>query len=95
LSRKTRTFIAGIIRRHHRQPAGSAWRKLNPGQQALLVWFTRARKARIAEAANRVGAMLQAPWRTGKRPAQELADPPQAPLLPLARRTARQGHPRP
>ena len=33
--------------------------------------------------------------RKGKRPAQELADPPQAPLLPLARRATRQGHPRP
>ena len=35
------------------------------------------------------------PRRKGKRPAQELADPPQAPLLPLARRATRQGHPRP
>ena len=28
------------------------------------------------------------------RPAQDLVHPPQAPLLPLARQTARQGHPR-
>jgi predicted RNase H-like HicB family nuclease len=34
------------------------------------------------------------PRRKGKRPAQELADPPRAPLLPLARRATRQGHPR-
>jgi hypothetical protein len=33
--------------------------------------------------------------RKGKRPAQDLADPPQAPLLPLPRRATRQGHPRP
>jgi hypothetical protein len=36
LSRKTLTFVAGIIRRH-RISIGSCWRKLNPGQQALLV----------------------------------------------------------
>jgi len=36
LSRQTLTFTAGVIRRH-RASIGSAWRKLNPGQQALLV----------------------------------------------------------
>ena len=36
LSRKTLTFVAGLIRRH-RIWIGSLWRKLNPGQQALLV----------------------------------------------------------
>jgi hypothetical protein len=36
LSRKTLTFVAGIIRRH-RAAIGSLWRKLDPGQQALLV----------------------------------------------------------
>ena len=36
LSRKTLTFVSGIIRRH-RASIGSRWRKLNPGRQALLV----------------------------------------------------------
>jgi hypothetical protein len=36
LSRKTLNYAAGIIRRH-RAAIGSRWRKLNPGQQALLV----------------------------------------------------------
>ena len=36
LSRKTLTFVSGIIRRH-RKSIGSRWRKPNPGQQALLV----------------------------------------------------------
>ena len=36
LSSRTLTFAAGIIRRH-RAAIGSGWRKLNPGQQALLV----------------------------------------------------------
>ena len=36
LSRKTLSFVSGIIRRH-RASIGSGWRKLNSGQQALLV----------------------------------------------------------
>ncbi len=36
LSCKTLNYAAGIIRRH-RKAIGSRWRKLNPGQQALLV----------------------------------------------------------
>src|SRR6266542_1910706 len=36
LSRKTLTFVSGIIRRH-RAAIGSPWRTLNPGRQALLV----------------------------------------------------------
>ena len=36
LSRQTLAFAAGVIRRH-RASIGSRWRKLNPGQQALLV----------------------------------------------------------
>jgi len=36
LSSKTLNYVAGIIRRH-RASIGSLWRKLGPGQQALLV----------------------------------------------------------
>src|ERR1700749_4998777 len=36
LSSRTLNYAAGIIRRH-RASIGSLWRKLNPGQQALLV----------------------------------------------------------
>jgi hypothetical protein len=36
LSRQTLTYVVGIIRRHGAS-IGSAWRKLNPGRQALLV----------------------------------------------------------
>ena len=36
LSSRTLTFVASLIRRH-RKSIGSCWRKLNPGQQALLV----------------------------------------------------------
>ncbi|MEU4331196.1 transposase family protein, partial [Nonomuraea dietziae] len=36
LSRSTLNYVAGLIRRR-RKAIGSAWRLLNPGQQALLV----------------------------------------------------------
>jgi len=36
LSSRTLAYTAGVIRRHRRQ-IGSCWRKLGPGQQALLV----------------------------------------------------------
>src|SRR5215471_4563407 len=36
LSSRTLTFVSGVIRRY-RASIGSCWRKLNPGQQALLV----------------------------------------------------------
>ena len=36
LSSRTLTFVSGVIRRH-RKSIGSCWRKLNSGQQALLV----------------------------------------------------------
>jgi hypothetical protein len=42
--------------------------------------------------ASKAHAKLRGTRRKGERPAQDLARPPQAPLLPLARRPARQGH---
>jgi len=36
LSSRTLTFVSGIIRRH-RKSIGSRWRRVNPGQQALVV----------------------------------------------------------
>jgi hypothetical protein len=36
LSHQTLTFVSGLIRAHRKQME-SVWRKLNPGQQALLV----------------------------------------------------------
>jgi hypothetical protein len=36
LSHQTLTFVSDLLRTHRRE-AGSVWRKLNPGQQALLV----------------------------------------------------------
>ena len=44
--------------------------------------------------ANKAHAKLRSPGERANAQAQDLAHPPQAPLLPLARRPARQGHPR-
>jgi hypothetical protein len=154
---RTLRYAAGIIRRH-RKAIGSRRRKLNPGQQALLVLaylriaetfadlavgFSagttvcgrdhRTAGGEGAEAAcggpdaakaghacivvdgtpsppterpgqeqtqsqkdtNRAHAKLRAPRRARARPAQDLAHPPQAPLLPLESRAARQSQAQP
>jgi hypothetical protein len=51
-------------------------------------------QTRIAEEANCVHAGLRSPGKRANAQAQDFADPPYALLLPLSRRSARQGHPR-
>jgi hypothetical protein len=53
LSRTTLNYAAGIIRRH-RKSIGSRWRKLNPGQQALLVLAYLAEGRDVRRAGGRV-----------------------------------------
>jgi hypothetical protein len=62
LSRKTLNYAAGIIRRH-RQSIGSLWRKLNPGQQALLVLAYLRKGETFAELAAGFGVGLATAWR--------------------------------
>ena len=62
LSRKTLTFVAGIIRRH-RASIGSLWRKLNPGQQALLVLAYLRKGETFAELAARFEVGTSTAWR--------------------------------
>jgi len=62
LSRKTLTFVAGIIRRH-RVSIGSCWRKLNPGQQALLVLAYLRKGETFAELAAGFGVGTATAWR--------------------------------
>ena len=61
LSRKTLTFTAGIIRRH-RRAIGSSWRKLNPGQQALLVLAYLRKGETFAELAAGFGVGTATAW---------------------------------
>jgi Helix-turn-helix of DDE superfamily endonuclease len=62
LSRKTLTFVAGIIRRH-RISIGSPWRKLNSGQQALLALVCLRKGETFAELAAGFGVGISTAWR--------------------------------
>jgi hypothetical protein len=62
LSRKTLSFVAGIIRRH-RTSIGSRWRKLNPGQPALLVLAYLRKGDTFAELAAGFGVGTTTAWR--------------------------------
>ena len=62
LSSRTLTFTAGLIRRH-RAAIGSPWRKLNPGQQALLVLVYLRKGETFAELAAGFAVGLTTAWR--------------------------------
>jgi hypothetical protein len=62
LSRQTLTFVSGIIRRH-RKSAGSRRRKLNPGQQALLVLAYLRKGETFAELGAGSGVGTTTAWR--------------------------------
>ena len=62
LSRNTLDFAAGIIRRH-RASIGSRWRKLNSGQQALLVLECLRKGETFAELAAGFGVGMATAWR--------------------------------
>jgi DDE superfamily endonuclease/Helix-turn-helix of DDE superfamily endonuclease len=62
LSRKTLNYVAGIIRRHL-EAIGSRWRKLNPGQEALLVLACLRKGETFAELAAGFGVGRTTAWR--------------------------------
>ena len=62
LSRRTLTFVAGIIRRH-RASMGSRWRKLDCRQQALLVLAHLRKGETFAELAAGFGVGTATAWR--------------------------------
>src|SRR3979411_2258122 len=62
LSARTLTFTAGVIRRYRRQ-GGSAWRKLSPGRQALLVLAYLRKGETFAELAAGFGVGTTTAWR--------------------------------
>ena len=62
LSCKTLNYAAGIIRRH-RKLIGSRWRKLNPGQQALLVLAHLRKGETFAGLAAGFGVGVTTAWR--------------------------------
>jgi hypothetical protein len=85
LSRKTLTFVTGVIRRH-RKAIGSRWRKLAPGQQAMLVLAYLRKGETFAELAAGFGIGTTTAWRYVEETVELLAS--RAPRLRQAVRDA-------
>src|SRR6201981_2677286 len=85
LSCKTLNYAAGIIRRH-RKSIGSCWRKLNPGQQALLVLAYLRKGETFADLAAGFGVGTTTAWRYVNETTELLAA--RAPKLRQAIRAA-------
>lgn len=91
LSHRTLNYVAGVIRRH-RAAIGSRWRRLNPGQQALLVLVHLRKGETYAEVATGFGIGLATAWRYITETVALLAR--RAPKLDQALRAAKKaGHP--
>jgi hypothetical protein len=86
LSRKTLTFVTGVIRRH-RKAIGSRWRKLAPGQQAMLVLAYLRKGETFAELAAGFGIGTTTAWRYVEETVELLAS--RAPKLRQAVRDAK------
>jgi hypothetical protein len=86
LSSKTLTFVSGLIRRH-RKSIGSCWRKLNPGQQALLVLAYLRKGETFAELAAGFAVGVTTAWRYVNETVELLAA--RAPKLRTAVRAAK------
>ena len=86
LSRQTLTFVSGIIRRHLRA-IGSRWRKLSPGQQALLVLAYLRKGETFAQLAAGFGIGTTTAWRYVNETVELLAA--RAPKLRKAVRDAK------
>jgi len=85
LSSRTLTFVSGVVRRH-RISIGSLWRKLNPGQQALLVLAYLRKGETFAELAAGFGVGTTTAWRYVNETVELLAA--RAPKLRTAVRDA-------
>ena len=90
LSRKTLNFVAGVVRRHLKA-IGSRWRKLNPGQEALLVLVYLRKGETFDDLAAGFGIGRTTAWRYANEVTELLAG--RAPKLRQAVRDAkRAGH---
>jgi hypothetical protein len=90
LSRRTLSYVAGVIRRH-RAAIGSCWRKLNPGQQALLVLVHLRKGETLAQLAAGFSVGTATAWRYVTETVRLLAA--RAPRLAPALRAAKNaGH---
>lgn len=89
LSRQTLTFVSGLIRTHRRE-LGSVWRRLDPGQQALLVLVYLRKGEPFAQVGAGFGVSTTTCWRYVGETVELLAK--RAPKLRAAlRKATRQG----
>jgi hypothetical protein len=86
LSQATLTFVSGLIR-SHRKELGSVWRKLNPGEQALLVLVYLRKGEPFAEVGAGFGVSTTTCWRYVEETVELLAR--RAPKLRAALRAAK------
>ncbi|MDP9862649.1 MULTISPECIES: transposase family protein [Streptosporangium] len=86
LSRSTLNYVAGAIRRH-RKAIGTPWRRLNPGQQALLVLVYLRKGETFTEIAAGFGIGTATAWRYVRETVALLAK--RSPTLDQALRTAK------
>ncbi len=86
LSHQTLTFVSSLIRAH-RKELGSVWRKLNPGEQALLVLVYLRKGEPFAEVGAGFGVSTTTCWRYVGETVELLAR--RAPKLRAAPRTAK------
>jgi hypothetical protein len=90
LSRRTLSYVAGVIRRH-RAAIGSCWRKLNPGQQGLRVLAHLRKGETFVDLAAGFGVGTATAWRYVTETMRLLAA--RAPKLgPALRAAKRAGH---
>ncbi|XVS68218.1 transposase family protein [Actinosynnema sp. CA-299493] len=89
LSHRTLTFVSDVVRAHRRR-SGSVWRRLDPGQQALLVLVYLGKGETFAEIGAGFGVSTTTAWRYVNETVELLAQ--RAPKLRQAlRRAKRQG----
>ena len=86
LSRQTLTFVSDLIRAHRRE-LGSVWRKLNPGQQAMLVLVHLRKGEPFAEVGAGFDVSTTTCWRYVNETVELLAQ--RAPKLRAALRRAK------
>ena len=86
LSRQTLTFVSGLLRAHRRE-IGSPWRKLNTGQQALLVLVYLRKGEPFAEVGAGFAVSTTTCWRYVNETVELLAA--RAPKLRAALRKAK------
>jgi DDE superfamily endonuclease/Helix-turn-helix of DDE superfamily endonuclease len=90
LSARTLAYVTGVLRRHRRK-MGSCWRKLRPGQQALMALAYLRKGETFADLAAGFGVSTATAWRYVNETVDLLAA--RAPKLRPAMRAARRaGH---